>query len=79
MKLAFDATLRNGKFGRYQRQRSKERSSKRKSEVFHCKRKVGVKAKSTVVPISFLKIEGIGHLFKRKTGERGQLEELGSD
>ena len=63
-RMAFDATERNGRFGRIQCQRGKESSSrgKRKRRVFLCKRTVGVKVGDKAIPASFLKIEGRGTL-----------------
>ena len=49
---------------------------KRKRRVFLCRRIVGVKIGGKVIPASFLKAEGRGRLLGRKTGERGQIEEL---
>ena len=59
-RLAFYVSERNERFCRVQCERSKERSStgKRKRPVFLCRRTVGVKVKSKVIPMSFLKIEG---------------------
>ena len=77
-RLAFNAAERNGRFGRFQCQRSKESSSrgKRKRRVFLCKRTVRVKVKGKVIPINSLKIE------ERRTfaGEKeGRLVELVND
>ena len=70
--MAFDAAERNGRFGRIQCQRGKESSSgeKRKKRVSLCRRTMGVKVGGKVIPASFLKIEGRGSSFERKTGER---------
>ena len=56
---AFDAAERNGRFGRIQCQRDKERGSrgKRKRRVFLCIRTVRVKVQGKVIPASFLKID----------------------
>ena len=76
--MAFDAIERNGRFGRIQCQRSKESSSrgKRKRQVFCCKRTVGVKVGSKVIPAIFLKVEGRGTLVGAKDRREEQIEEL---
>ena len=73
-RMAFDATERNGRFGRNQCQRGKESSSsgKRKTPVFLCKRTVRVKVGGKAIAASFLKIEGrgtlVGAIGRRKRG-----------
>ena len=53
---------RNGRFGRIQCQRGKERSSRGKRRVFLCRGTVRVNVEVKAIPASFLKIEGRGAL-----------------
>ena len=66
--MAFDATERNGRFGRIQCHRDKESSSrgKRRRLVFLCRRTMGVKVGDKVIPASFLKVEEKGTLVRVK-------------
>ena len=59
-RMAFDASEWNGKFDRIQCQRSKESSSRRKRQVFLCRKTATVKVISKVMAKTFLKIEGRG-------------------
>ena len=77
--LAFDVLARTRRFGRIQCQRSKESNSrgKGKRRVFLCRRTVGVKVKSKVIPTRFLKIKEVGRLLGRKTGEKRTISRIG--
>ena len=77
--MAFDAAERNGRFDRFHYQRSNESSSrrKRKRRVFLCKSRVRVEAKSKVIPMSFLKIEGSWMFVGEKTEERDMVSRIG--
>ena len=76
--MAFDAAERNGRFGRIQRQRGKENSSRgrRKRRVFLCRRTVRVNVGGKVIPASFLKVEGRGTLVGTKDWRERGIEEL---
>ena len=76
---AFDASERNGGFGRIQCQRGKKSSSRgeRKIGVFLCRRTVGVKARSKAIPASFLKVKGRGALVGAKDRRRGTDRRIG--
>ena len=70
---SFDATERNGRFGRIQCQSDKESSSrgKRKRRIFLCRRRVRVKVEGKAIPASFVKIKGRGTLVGAKDQREG--------
>ena len=70
-RLAFDASKRNGRFGRTQCQRAA--AAEKRDEFSSAER---VKEKSQVIPTSFLKIKG-GRSLGQKPRDRGTVSRIG--